>query len=162
MVIIGIDPGSIRCGYAVIRLDRRDRLTYLDAGEITAPQTWPLAARLSEIGAGINDVLDDAIRAQRPREPFAAGIEAGYAAPGPSALVLGAARGVAMYLIADRLACKVLEYQPSTVKKSVAGSGRAPKEQVAEMARRILKMRTTPGSDCGDALGVAICRARDG
>ncbi len=52
----------------------------------------------------------------------------------------------------------VSDYEPTLVKKSVVGTGRAEKEQVAFMVRRLLNVRGEGWAlDTTDALAVAIC-----
>jgi crossover junction endodeoxyribonuclease RuvC len=53
---------------------------------------------------------------------------------------------------------KVVMHTPSEVKAAVTGSGRAKKDQVAQMVQRILKLETIPKPvDATDALALAIC-----
>ena len=49
-------------------------------------------------------------------------------------------------------------HTPSEVKAAVTGSGRADKKQVAEMVKRLLKLKEIPKPvDSTDALALAIC-----
>jgi crossover junction endodeoxyribonuclease RuvC len=49
-------------------------------------------------------------------------------------------------------------HTPSEVKAAVSGSGRADKKQVAEMVKKLLKLKTIPQPvDSTDALALAIC-----
>jgi crossover junction endodeoxyribonuclease RuvC len=49
-------------------------------------------------------------------------------------------------------------HTPSEVKAAVTGSGRAKKDQVAQMVQRILKLESIPKPvDATDALALAIC-----
>jgi len=74
-----------------------------------------------------------------------------------SAMVLGHARGVILAACASR-GMTVSEFAPSSIKQAVAGSGRATKERVAEMARRQLGLQELPDSaDATDALAIALC-----
>jgi len=75
-----------------------------------------------------------------------------------SALQLGHARGVVL-LCAGEAELSVFEYAPATVKRAVAGAGRASKEQVAAMVRHLCGLRRAPRLDASDALAVAICHA---
>jgi crossover junction endodeoxyribonuclease RuvC len=73
--------------------------------------------------------------------------------------VMGTAQvaGVAL-LAAAQLNIKVVMHTPSEVKAAVTGSGRAKKDQVAQMVQRILKLETIPKPvDATDALALAIC-----
>jgi crossover junction endodeoxyribonuclease RuvC len=73
-----------------------------------------------------------------------------------SAMVLGHARGVVMAVCAAR-GMSVAEYAPSSVKQTIAGSGRASKEAVADMVRRQLALKELPASaDATDALSIAL------
>ena len=73
--------------------------------------------------------------------------------------VMGTAQvaGVAL-LAAAQSNIKVVMHTPSEVKAAVTGSGRAKKDQVAQMVQRILKLETIPKPvDATDALALAIC-----
>ena len=48
------------------------------------------------------------------------------------------------------------------MKKAVVGHGRAAKNQVQEMVRRLLNLPGLPGTDAADALGMAITHAHAG
>jgi crossover junction endodeoxyribonuclease RuvC len=55
----------------------------------------------------------------------------------------------------------VAEYSPREVKRSVAGSGAASKQQVQYMVRAILRLeKTFSHLDASDALAIAICHAQ--
>ena len=56
----------------------------------------------------------------------------------------------------------VHEYTALQIKKSVVGTGRAAKEQVQEMVRRLLALDGLPAPDSADALACAICHAHVG
>jgi crossover junction endodeoxyribonuclease RuvC len=51
----------------------------------------------------------------------------------------------------------VVEYAPTAVKKSVTGNGRASKEQVQFMVKRLLNLKEAPALDASDALAIAMC-----
>src|SRR5260370_37750031 len=55
-------------------------------------------------------------------------------------------------------ALEISEYSPRLVKQTVAGYGNAEKQQVQEMVRVLLSLRSVPEPhDAADALAVAIC-----
>jgi crossover junction endodeoxyribonuclease RuvC len=71
----------------------------------------------------------------------------GTAQAGAVAIVCAARRGLPVAL-----------HTPSEVKAAVTGNGRAGKEQVTEMVRRLLRMASPPRpADSADALALAIC-----
>jgi len=69
---------------------------------------------------------------------------------------IGEARACAM-LAASKQGIEVIEYAPTEVKKSVTGNGRATKEQVQFMVKRLLNLKEAPALDASDALAIAMC-----
>ncbi|HEX9052349.1 MAG TPA: crossover junction endodeoxyribonuclease RuvC [Anaeromyxobacter sp.] len=147
MIVLGIDPGSRRCGYGVVER-RGTRLELLDAG-VLAPGELPMAVRL----AAIQDGLASIIARARPEEVSVEQVFSGVSAR--SALVLGQARGVAL-AAAARAGLPVFEYAPSEVKLAFTGSGRASKEQMLRTARMLLGSAAAL-SDEADAIALAVC-----
>jgi len=147
MRVLGIDPGSRRCGYGVVARDG-GRLTVVESG-VLAPGDRPMAERLALLLEGLIEV----VARTRPAE---VSIEQIYAGISPrSALALGQARGVAM-AVAGRAGLPVFEYQPSEVKLAFTGSGRASKEQMMRTARALLGVSARL-SDEADAVALAVC-----
>ncbi|WP_363322524.1 crossover junction endodeoxyribonuclease RuvC [uncultured Desulfovibrio sp.] len=152
MTIIGIDPGSQRTGWGVIR-EISGVLTLVDCGIIrtTSGGNAVFSARLARIFTELAAVV-------RRHSPTEAAIEQVFTAQNAaSALTLGQARGVA---VAACAACgiPVSDYAPTLVKKALVGTGRAEKEQVAFMVRRLLNVRGEGWAlDTSDALAVGIC-----
>ncbi len=129
MVILGIDPGSRRCGYGVVARSG-GRLSLVESGVIV-PGDRPVAERL----AVILEALGGVIARTGPAE---AAVEQVFAGVSPrSALVLGQARGVAL-AAAARAGLPVHEYAPAQVKLAFTGSGRAGKDQMIRTARALL------------------------
>jgi crossover junction endodeoxyribonuclease RuvC len=148
VIVLGIDPGSRRCGYGVVAREA-GRLSVLDSG-VLVPGALPVAERLARILDGLGEV----IARVGPAEVAVEQIHCG-ASP-RSALVLGQARGVAL-AVSARAGLPVFEYQPSEVKLAFTGSGRASKEQMVRTARTLLGVQADL-DDEADALALAICR----
>jgi crossover junction endodeoxyribonuclease RuvC len=147
VIVLGIDPGSRRCGYGVVARER-GRLRVLDSG-VLVPGELPIPERLARILDGLGEVI-------RRAAPAEVSIEHVFAGVSPrSALVLGQARGVAL-AAAARAGLPVHEYQPSEVKLAFTGSGRASKEQMLRTARTLLGVDADL-SDEADAIAVAVC-----
>jgi crossover junction endodeoxyribonuclease RuvC len=151
MRIIGIDPGSLLCGYGVI--DKQgSKMELIEYGVVNLKKKdEPLQYRIRDIFQILNRVIQNS-------KPEAAALESMfYAKNAQSLMKLAHARGVAM------LACSIAdlpisEYSPKEVKKSVTGNGSASKEQVQFMIRKILSIEETPEFyDATDALAVALC-----
>ena len=153
MKILGIDPGLRTTGFGLIE-QHGNKLSYIASGTIkTADGTLP--ERLKTILAGVSEIV-------RTYRPDTAAIEKVFVNVNPqSTLLLGQARGAAICALVSADLC-VAEYTALQVKKGVVGQGRASKEQVQEMVKRLLLLSGTPGSDAADALAVAICHAHSG
>lgn len=147
MIVLGIDPGSRRCGYGVVAR-RGTRLELVEAG-VLAPGDGPMAERLARILEGLGEVIARAAPSEVSVEQIYAGASA------RSALVLGQARGVAL-AAAARAGLRVFEYAPSEVKLAFTGSGRASKEQMIRTARMLLGA-AAGRSDEADAIALAVC-----
>ncbi|MDQ2068514.1 crossover junction endodeoxyribonuclease RuvC [Natronospira bacteriovora] len=148
--ILGIDPGSVNTGYAVIEA-LGSRLRHLESGRIAAGN-GAFTDRLRLIFDGISDVVDRLA-------PAEVAVERVFVAQNAdSAIKLGQARGAAI-CGALRSALPVSEYSPTEIKQAVVGSGRAAKEQVQHMVGLLLSLRETLQADQADALAVAICHA---
>ncbi|MFM7570142.1 MAG: crossover junction endodeoxyribonuclease RuvC [Betaproteobacteria bacterium] len=150
MRILGIDPGLRRTGFGVIE-QTGSSLTYVASGVIKVPD-GELAPRLRTIHEGVSEVIDT-------WRPDLASVEIVFVNVNPQAtLALGQARGVAVAALALR-DLAVYEYTALQVKQSVVGYGRAGKEQVQAMVRRLLQLPGDPSADAADALACAICHA---
>ena len=89
--------------------------------------------------------------------PQEAAVEDAFVKSDPrAALAIGHARG-ALLAILGAAELPVTPYAPASVKRAVAGNGRADKEHVARMVRALLNMTPDPlPADETDALAVAI------
>jgi crossover junction endodeoxyribonuclease RuvC len=154
--ILGIDPGLQTTGFGVIDVEGH-ALTYVASGTITTTHLdrGNLPARLKVLFHGIAEV-------KARYEPDVAAVEIVFVNVNPQAtLLLGQARGACLTAL---VSCdlQVAEYTALQMKQAVAGHGRAAKEQVQEMVKRLLKLPKAPGKDASDALGLAITHAHVG
>jgi len=147
VIVLGIDPGSRRCGYGVVARNGT-RLERVESG-VLAPGDGPMAERLARILEGLGEVIARASPLEVSVEQIYAGVSA------RSALVLGQARGVALAAAASA-GLPVFEYAPSQVKLAFTGSGRASKEQMVRTARMLLGAAAGL-PDEADALALAVC-----
>jgi crossover junction endodeoxyribonuclease RuvC len=156
MRILGIDPGLQTTGFGVLDADG-PRLRYVASGTIRTAgvERGDLPGRLKVILDGVCEV------AQR-YEAHCAAVEIVFVNVNPqSTLLLGQARGAAISaaVLAD---LPVAEYTALQIKQAVVGHGKAAKEQVQEMVRRLLSLSAAPSADAADALACAICHAHGG
>ena len=152
-IVLGIDPGSIVTGYGVVTEQLGGQLRCLNFGTVEALPKLTIAKRLFEIGSGIRSVLEEF-------KPDAVALEKVFFAKNvDSALKLGQARGVILYECA-RSGAPVFEYNPTEVKSSLVGNGKAAKEQVQFMVQTMLGLRQIQKLDASDALALAIHHTR--
>jgi crossover junction endodeoxyribonuclease RuvC len=152
MLVLGLDPGSRHTGFGVVRR-QGSRLEAIEFGRLSPDPERPLALRLAEIAAGLEELIE------RHRPDGAAIERVFHGANSRSTIVLAEARG-ALLAVLGRSGLPVLELAPAEVKSAVAGSGRADKTQVARMVRLRLGLGAVAlAADAADALAVAICLA---
>lgn len=149
MIILGIDPGTRRTGYAVIETGP-DIPYLLESGTLAPSPRQAFPERLLEIYRGLFDVVERF-------QPDEIAVESVFVKHNVSAaLKMGHMRGVAL-LVAALHEIQVGEYSPAEVKQAIVGSGAASKDQVKFMVRALLRLAEAPAEDEADALAVALC-----
>lgn len=150
MRVLGIDPGSETLGWGVVE---GSGLKYspVDYGTVKSSPREKFSKRLLKIYEGVSEVIEkfdpDVISVE----------EAFYAVNVNVALKLGQVRGVVLVL-GEKAGLEVAEYAPRLIKQTVVGYGNAEKQQVQEMVRLLLRLKTAPQPhDAADALAIAIC-----
>lgn len=153
MVIIGIDPGTTTTGFGVIKKIDRNTYKMIDYGVIHTKPKLKYNLKLLEIYNDLNSLLNK-------HKPDLASIEKIFYNTNPKTVIsVSEARGVCS------LACtvnkvKIKEFTPLQVKNNVVGYGRAEKQQVQYMVKKLLNLTEVPKpDDAADALALAICAA---
>lgn len=147
-VILGIDPGSRKMGYGVIKVVNNE-LIYLGSGCIMTG-TEALHKRLLVILDAVTNIIEQFA-------PTEMAIEETFLSQNAQATIkLSEARAVAM-VAGAKAGLEVYEYTPMQIKQAVVGYGAAQKTQVQYMVKTLLKLNGTPQADAADALGCAIC-----
>ena len=153
MRILGIDPGLRTTGFGVVET-HGSHLQYVASGTIStrdmANQSLP--ERLKTLFDGVKEVVS-------LYQPDTASVEIVFVNINPqSTLLLGQARGALITALVSSHV-PVAEYTALQMKQAVVGYGRASKNQIQEMVRRLLQLPGLPGPDAADALGLAITHA---
>lgn len=151
--ILGIDPGSLRLGYGVIDRIGKAEVRYVECGVICAPARVERDLRLTTIGRGLRELLDELHPDEVAME------KAFFGRNVQSTLALGEARGVATFIVSDA-GLKVTGYAPARVKHTIVGHGAATKQQIGYLVRALLSLHRMPEPDAADALAIALCHAR--
>lgn len=153
MRVLGVDPGTIRCGWGVVDCDGA-HLLHVASGVIEAGR-GDLSARLLVVYRELLAVIGE-------HGPQAFSVERNFVARNvQSAFRLGEARGVAM-AAAAAAGLPVSELTPMQIKKAVVGYGRAEKAQVQAAVQRLLCLADLPQADAADALAAALCHGLAG
>src|SRR5262245_51632860 len=130
MLVLGLDPGTRVVGYGFVEA-LGSRLRLVAAGVLTAPAKDPVEPGLALIAQGLRGLMAG-------HKPDVAAMEDTFVRDDPrAALVVGEGRGALLSVLGER-EIRVHSYPPASVKRAVAGNGRAPKEQVARMVSAIL------------------------
>ncbi|MGH7709274.1 MAG: crossover junction endodeoxyribonuclease RuvC [Vulcanimicrobiaceae bacterium] len=153
MIVIGVDPGLRVTGYGAIALDAAGA-HLIEAGTIAPPTTAPFEARLAALHRELGKILASV----RPDVLVIEELWSGYKNP-TTAVLMGHARGV-LCLAAHDHGVPVRHLVHSMVKRALAGSGAARKEQVKRMVMEQLHLRVRPDpDDVSDALALALAFA---
>ncbi len=151
MIVLGIDPGLTRCGYAVLRSGSGRTVTALALGVIRTPPSSPLPQRLAELKGELAGLIAQ-------YRPDAVAVEQVFFQVNVrTAMSVGQASGLAL-AEAAAAGCEVMQYTPNQVKNNVAGWGGADKLQVQKMVQARLGLATVPEPpDAADAAALALC-----
>jgi len=150
--ILGIDPGTKNCGYAVIEKIGRD-LKLIEAGLIKI-KTTVLQEQIVEMTEGIDLIFKN-------HKIDEVSIEDMFYAFNPKTVIkLAQFRGAISLKILQNFG-NFSEYTPLQVKQAVTGNGKATKEQVSFMVKRLLgiKKEIKP-LDITDAIAIALTHSQ--
>ena len=150
--ILGIDPGTRNCGYAIISLDK-GKISLIEAGLIKMkaeklqyqiPQMIEAIEQIFSVHQIDEVAMEDIFYAHNPK----------------TVLKLAQFRGAIMLKLLQEHG-EFAEYTALQVKKALTGKAKASKEQVAFMVQRLLgiKKEIKP-LDISDAMAVAIIHSQ--
>ncbi|HHD81868.1 MAG TPA: crossover junction endodeoxyribonuclease RuvC, partial [Campylobacterales bacterium] len=152
MKILGIDPGTRVLGYCILDLTG-EKYHLIEAGILKFKKNI-LKEQIIELVDGLDTILE----AHNIDE---VAIEDIFYAHNPqTVLKLAQFRGALTLKILLALG-DYHEYTPLQVKKAITGNGKANKEQVAFMVKRLLKIKKEiKPLDITDAMAIAITHAQ--
>ena len=156
MKVLGVDPGTAATGYGVVVRGDGGAVSLVECGVIRTSADAALPQRLREIHEGLTDVLER-------HRPDAVAVESVfYGKNVRTTVLLGHARGAVLLAAAQR-DLEVADYSPAEVKNGVVGTGRATKEQVQFMVKKLLRLKAVPSpADAADGVAVALCHLNAG
>ncbi|TWO20555.1 crossover junction endodeoxyribonuclease RuvC [Campylobacter hyointestinalis] len=148
MKILGIDPGTRNCGYAILEKVGNKKML-IEAGLIKIKQD-SLQYQITQLCEGLDLIF-------KTHKIDAVAIEDIFYAHNPkTVLKLAQFRG-ALSLKILQIHGEFSEYTPLQVKKAVTGKAKAAKEQVAFMVKKMLGInKEIKPLDITDAIAIAL------
>lgn len=155
---MGIDPGTATTGFGVIEASKGD-FKVKEWGLIETDKDGATGDRLININKQFSDLL------KRVKPDVVAVEKLFFATNAKTAMAVGQAIGIILFTAA-KAKIAISEYAPGTIKKQIAGNGRADKKMMQQAVRKVLgaKVRSknhgkTHFDNSADALAVALCHA---
>lgn len=154
--ILGIDPGTLYMGYAVVEVGSSKDMQIMVMGTLLLDKYSDHYERLGKIAHKVTGLISE-------YKPNDLAIETPFCGKNvQSAIKLGRAQGTAI-AIAYSQGLQVYEYAPTKIKMSITGTGTAAKEQLADILQRLLKFpefnQLSSHYDATDAVAIAVCHA---
>jgi len=146
-LILGIDPGSIKTGFALIKKEGK-RFHYIESGVIKFDAKKDFIYRISNIYADLRELI---LRIDPDEVAFESLI---YVKNVSSLAKLAQARGA---MIAACSKYKMYEYPPTLVKNTVTQDGHASKQGVSKVLEMVFGKIAFKTHDESDALAIALC-----
>lgn len=156
MIILGIDPGSVKAGYGIIKVEGK-QTQLIEAGVLRFDSDEALIDRLFPIFSAAKQLVEKF-------NPDVIALETLiYTKSVPSLAKLAQARGALICGFGETYRSKIFEYAPTLVKSTVTGHGQATKEGVEKTLRLIFgKSIEFATHDASDALAIALCHSLHG
>lgn len=150
MIILGIDPGSRKTGYAFLKAEGKS-ITYLASGVLNFEKIENFLDRVNPIFSEIKKIFEQ-------YNPDEISMESLIYVKSPTALIkLAQTRGIILSAISATHQGKIFEYSPNLVKSSTVGHGHADKENVQKFLNMVLGERIYKTDDESDAVAIALC-----
>lgn len=148
--VLGIDPGSMKVGFAIIKVAGQ-RLTRIKSGREEVPK-FDKPKRLLHISNVVKHlVLKNKVNV--------IGMESGFVGKGwQTSLVIAEARGAILAALAMGNV-PIIEISPSKAKISVGLGGNAKKIDVQYAVQSIFQLKELPSEDEADSFAVAVATA---
>ena len=148
MVILGIDPGLERMGFAILEVVKGKTLLR-DCGCVKTSKDLTLEERLKELAKDLDEILTT-------WKPQAAAVEELFFSKNTkTALAVAHARGVILLQLAEH-GLSVRTFNPLTIKQAICGDSKADKKQMQKMVQYELGIKLK-SDDTVDAVAIALC-----
>ncbi len=148
--VLGIDPGTINCGYSILEVNNNVNKPRLIEAGLIKMKSRILQEQILELIEGLDIIF-------KKHTINEVSIEDIFFAHNPKSVIkLAQFRGALSLKILQDIG-NFSEYTPLQVKKAVTGNGKATKEQVSFMVRRLLGItKEIKPLDITDAIAVGL------
>jgi crossover junction endodeoxyribonuclease RuvC len=150
---LGIDPGSIKTGYALIT-KKNNGFEVLCSGTIYFSKSENFNEKLTFIFKEFSKLI-------RGLKVDQVAFESLVYVKNPSSLIkLSQTRGAlisALESMIPNIGKNIYEYSPNLIKSTVTGHGHASKESIQKMVQMLTGVKSFKTDDESDALAIAIC-----
>lgn len=148
MLILGIDPGSTRVGYGLIRREK-NQLELLESGLLKI-EAKNKNERLLDLEKSFSKLLN------RVKPDLAVLEKLYFVKNAKTGLEVAQSRGI-LTLLVIKHKIPLLEFTPLEIKQALTGYGKSDKKAVLNSVRKILKTEVVRGGDdAADAIAAAI------
>lgn len=153
MVILGIDPGTTRIGFGIIKSD---------SGKLECIRYGLVAQSPNKTNLTAEKVMKEITQLIAMYKPDVAAVEKLFFFKNQKTIIsVSEMRGVILASLVLN-AIPIREFTPLQVKQAVSSYGRAGKDQVERMVRLILSLKEkVKPDDAADGLAIAICCANN-
>lgn len=150
MLVLGIDPGSVTTGWALLKTHGK-KISYVASGVLSFNRETQFIERLSEIKSKIDQLIGEIT-------PDEIALESLIYVKSPTALIkLAQTRGIILSSFVTTHKEKIYEYSPNLVKSTAVGHGHADKESVRKFLDMMIGKKNYTTHDESDAVAVALC-----
>ena len=152
MTILGIDPGTRNMGYALVNLEK---------GKISLKEAGLIKIKAEELQFQIPQMVEAFDNIFKNNQIDQVAVEDIFYAHNPKTTIkLAQFRGAIMLKLLQEFG-QFNEYTALQVKQAITGNGKAKKEQVAFMVKRLLNIKKEiKPLDITDAIAVAITHSQ--
>jgi len=154
MIILGIDPGTARLGYGIVKVDGPKKTPNLvEVDTLITHQDLSMPKRLKFIYENLNNIITKHVPDIMIIEKLFFNTNA------KTAIAVGQARGICLLASASvNKDILLFEYTALEAKKTLTGYGRASKKDMQLAVQAILNLSNQVKSDdANDGLAMALC-----
>ena len=150
MIVLGIDPGSINTGWALIE-SLGNKVNYIGSGVLEFNKKIDFLERLTDIKRQADSLASTVKTDEIAFESLI------YVKSPTSLIKLAQTRGIILSSFVSQYHQKIYEYSPNVIKATTTGYGHSDKESIQKFIDMLLGKREYQTHDESDAIAIALC-----